>query len=296
MKTTLLLAAGTLAQLVLSTPLELSHQLLPRDDDSCGPNLQTCNPSSANSKTLPALGPDFSSLYLSLLDSVKGINFKRSTTTTTTQSRRDDTPSFCCAASTSCLTLTLSSSTTIPFCYDKFTTNYIFPDGSSGTLATGLFTTPDGTATANLLTGDFRNSSSSSSVSAAAAAAPATSSAAISGNIYAADPDAKPNTATLSIPPQYTAEGVGSAIPLTELGTVVASATATAAGTASASGSSAAVATSAAAGTAVASASASGSAASASQTGGAAAMGAGWVPGAAVVVGAGWAWAWVVAL
>lgn len=192
MKHALLVAASALAQLVLSSPLE--NQLLDPRADSCGSNLQTCSPSDASSETLPALGPDLSSLYLSLLDSVKGIHFKRNLLA----AHRRSTPSFCCATGTSCLTLSTYS---VPFCYDKFTTNFVFPDGSSGTIATGSFTGAD-SASADLLTGAFTNGSTT-------------------GNIYAADPAARPNTATLSIPPQYTASGVGSAIPLTALGTVV---------------------------------------------------------------------------
>lgn len=191
MKAALLVASGALARLVLGTPLE--DTLLARDDDSCGTNLQVCNPSDASAETLPALGPDLSGLYLSLLDSVKGINFEKRSLL-----RPRNTPSFCCATGTSCLTLSTFS---VPFCYDKFTTNFLFPDGSSGTIHTGTFSAAGG-ASADLFSGDYKNGTST-------------------GNLYADDAAAKPNTATLSIPPQYTASGVGSAIPLTALGTVV---------------------------------------------------------------------------
>ncbi|EKG17633.1 hypothetical protein MPH_05081 [Macrophomina phaseolina MS6] len=196
MKAVLSIAAGVLSQLVLSTPFQPS--LHARDDgDSCGTNLQVCNPPGASTTTLPALGPDLSGLYLSLLDSVKGISFEKRAQQHHHR-RRDNTPSFCCATGTSCLTLSTFS---LPFCYDKFTTNFLFPDGSSGTIHTGSFAAADG-ATADLLAGTYTNGSTT-------------------GNLYSADPAAKPNTATLSIPPQYTASGVGSAIPLTALGTVV---------------------------------------------------------------------------
>ncbi|KAL1639357.1 hypothetical protein SLS58_008071 [Diplodia intermedia] len=199
MKAVFLVASCTaaLAHLALASPL------VARDDkdDSCGANLQVCNPSGASTDKLPALGHELSGLYLSLLDSVQGINFKRDIAI---QPR--DTPSFCCATGTSCLVL---STYEVPFCYDKFTTNYIFPDGSSGTIFTGDFSSAAG-GTANLITGNYTGGK----------------------NLYSPDdPDAaadKPDTATLSIPPQYTASGVGSAIPLTALGaTVVVSAVAT---------------------------------------------------------------------
>ncbi|KAK5135417.1 hypothetical protein LTR04_004609, partial [Oleoguttula sp. CCFEE 6159] len=83
---------------------------------------------------------------------------------------------------------------------DKFTTNYFLPDGSYGQIASGAFTSADG-STANLLTGDYTSNSTS-------------------GNVYSASPADKPNTSTLSIPPQWTSSGVGSAIPITNLAQV----------------------------------------------------------------------------
>ncbi|KAL0257794.1 hypothetical protein SLS55_006958 [Diplodia seriata] len=199
MKAVFLVAGCTaaLAHLARGSPLVARED----KDDSCGANLQVCNPSGASTDKLPALGHELSGLYLSLLDSVQGINFKRDIPI---QPR--DTPSFCCATGTSCLVL---STYNVPFCYDKFTTNYIFPDGSSGTIFTGDFSSAAG-GTANLITGNYTGGK----------------------NLYSADdPDAaadKPDTATLSIPPQYTDSGVGSAIPLTALGaTVVVTAVAT---------------------------------------------------------------------
>ncbi|KAL8784643.1 MAG: hypothetical protein Q9195_008959 [Heterodermia aff. obscurata] len=87
----------------------------------------------------------------------------------------------------------------IPFCYDKFTTNYVLPDGAYGTVVTGNYTAPDGVA--NLLTGDFTLSDGTT------------------GNVYgSASSPSKPDTATLTVPTQYTAAGVGSALPVSELG------------------------------------------------------------------------------
>lgn len=201
MKAAFLLAgcASALVQRALSSPLE--NALVARDDDdhdSCGTNLEVCNPSGASTDKLPALGPDLSGLYLSLLDAVKGINFKRDSDHHH-MNRPRDTPSFCCATGTSCLLL---STYDIPFCYDKFTTNFIFPDGSSGTIHTGAFSSASG-GTADLLNGTYTNDDTTD------------------GDLYAGSHSAdKPDTATLSIPPQYTATGVGSAIPLTALGVV----------------------------------------------------------------------------
>jgi hypothetical protein len=78
---------------------------------------------------------------------------------------------------------------------DKFTTNYALPDGSYGTINGGSYTDTGGTA--NLITGNETNG----------------------GNIYANDPAAAPNTAMIDVSAQYTSSGVGSAIPVIDLGT-----------------------------------------------------------------------------
>lgn len=94
------------------------------------------------------------------------------------------------------------SSLAIPFCYDKFTTNYYLPDGSTGTVVGGSYKSTNNDI-ANLETGDYTLANGTT------------------GNIYSANAAAKPNTATLPIPSQYTATGVGSAIPITALGSKI---------------------------------------------------------------------------
>lgn len=204
--------------------------------DTCKPDFVACNPSSAKFTTTPDIGPDMSSLYTDLLDSVAGIHFlkrqpqERETvedvpgalrSASTKYDKRSSSVALCCklrhgerpgvgqsgantapssgAQGTSCLFL---HSHLLPFCYDKFTTNYFLPDGAHGTLHNGTFTSSTGTH-ANLLTGE------------------STSADGEPGNIYSAAPGARPDTATLSVPPQWTATGVGSAIPATGLGNVV---------------------------------------------------------------------------
>lgn len=154
------------------------------NDNPCQP----CQPSGATGNNPPAVGSDLSSLYTDVLNSVKGISFntKRSLTP-----RADS--GFCCVASLNCVNV---QSLNIPMCYDKFTTNFKFPDGSYGSLTTGEYNSNG--QTINLLTGNYSG-----------------------GNIYSAAPQDKPNTATLSVPPQYTGTGVGGAIPASELGSVV---------------------------------------------------------------------------
>jgi hypothetical protein len=130
-------------------------------------------------------------MYTDLLASVKDIKFQKRNV-----GARDD--GFCCRESLDCVNV---QSLNIPMCYDKFTTNYAFSDGSYGSLTSGDFV--QGGSQANLLTGEYTKEGGES------------------GNLYAEDPSAKPNTATLSIPPQYTASGEGSAIPASEIGSVM---------------------------------------------------------------------------
>ncbi|KAH9864568.1 hypothetical protein J1614_010503 [Plenodomus biglobosus] len=157
------------------------------NNDPCEP----CQPQGATGTTPPAMGSGLSSLYVDVLNSVKGIGFNRRSV----QVRAEQ--GFCCRQSLDCVNV---QSLNIPMCYDKFTTNYAFPDGSYGSLTTGDYTS--GTATANLISGNYTNGNDN-------------------GNIYASDPSARPNTATMSIPPQYTGTGVGAAIPATELGSII---------------------------------------------------------------------------
>jgi len=154
-------------------------------DNPCEP----CQPSGATASSAPAVGSDLSSLYTDVLSSVKDINFSRRSLTV-----RAADSGFCCVKSLDCVNL---QSVNIAMCYDKFTTNFKLADGSFGSLTTGEYTSSDNQQV-NLLSGDYSG-----------------------GNIYASAPQDKPNTSTLSVPPQYTGTGVGAAIPASELGSVI---------------------------------------------------------------------------
>jgi hypothetical protein len=78
---------------------------------------------------------------------------------------------------------------------DKFTTNFYLPDGSYGTLHTGNYTSREGDH-ANFIDGSYTVSGKS-------------------GNLYSGS---GLNTASVTIPSQWTSSGVGTAIPATELG------------------------------------------------------------------------------
>lgn len=162
--------------------------------DTCKP----CNPQGSTGTNPPAVGQDLKSLYIDLLGSVKNIHFRKRWADSI-QARA----AFCCRETLDCVKV---NNLNVPICYDKFTTNYAFADGSWGSLTTGEYNAKDGSK-ANLFTGEYTKAGGEK------------------GNVYASEPAAKPNTATLSIPPQWTGTGVGSAIPATELASIITAAT-----------------------------------------------------------------------
>lgn len=167
---------------VYATPLDLIAR------DECKP----CAPEGATGTDPPEIGSDLKDMYVDLLESVKDIHFRKRETDSVV-ARADG---FCCVLD--CVNV---QNLNIPMCYDKFTTQYAFPDGSYGSLTTGEYNQDGGKV--NLINGNYTKAGGET------------------GDIYSADPGAKPNTATLSIPPQWTSAGVGSAIPATELASVV---------------------------------------------------------------------------
>ena len=151
---------------------------------------EACQPQGATGTTPPAVGTELSSLYTDILSSIQGITFdKRSV-----HGRADG---FGCRQSLDCVNV---QNINIPMCYDKFTTNFQFPDGSFGNVAAGTYSS--GGTEVNLVSGDYTKDGQSA-------------------NIYSNNEAEKPNTSTLSIPAQYTGTGVGGAIPVTELGSII---------------------------------------------------------------------------
>lgn len=174
-----------LATMAYASPFEPLSKAT--DSEPCDP----CQPQGATGTNPPAVGADLSSLYIDVLASVKDIHFKKRSV----ESRAEG---FCCRQSLDCVNV---QSLNIAMCYDKFTTNFAFADGSYGSLTTGEYSS--GASSANLISGNY--STGNGEV----------------GNIYANDPQAKPNTATLSIPPQFTGTGIGGPVPISELGSVI---------------------------------------------------------------------------
>ncbi|TEY57595.1 hypothetical protein BOTCAL_0212g00100 [Botryotinia calthae] len=165
----------------------------------CQQGYTLCSPAGATTATAPQIGDsDFVNLFQDIVLSSLPAS-KRSLSSSSEHSvEKRDSASLCCVSSLTCLTM---HSLNIPFCYDQFTTNYYLPDDSYGTVVGGLYSSPSG-ATANLESGDYTEKDGTT------------------GNIYSSNSAAKPNTATLPMPSQFTASGVGSAIPASALGGV----------------------------------------------------------------------------
>ncbi|KAL2060804.1 hypothetical protein VTL71DRAFT_8856 [Oculimacula yallundae] len=154
---------------------------------SCSKGYSICTPPGATSISTPQINtPEFPNLYTNILDSsLPRLKLKRSEPSA-------GTASLCCNALLSCL---LMANVNIPFCYDKFTTNFFLPDGSYGTLVGGAYKSSKGD-TANLTSGEYVLVNGEK------------------GNIYSTGTP----TATLPLPSQFTGTGIGSAIPASSLG------------------------------------------------------------------------------
>ncbi|CAF9935434.1 MAG: hypothetical protein ALECFALPRED_006391 [Alectoria fallacina] len=183
--------------------LLLSNAHLIACDDSlhargaCSSSYTACNPKGAATTNEPPVGTGISVLFVDVVDTLDSANLakREAGQDTSVIETRAAGGSLCCADGTICLLL---QDLDLSFCYDNYTTNFFLPGGSYGQVHDGSYTSTDG-STANLLTGNYTLGNGSS------------------GNIYGT-PATPPNTATLTLPTQDTASGVGSAIPLTALG------------------------------------------------------------------------------
>ncbi|CAF9930445.1 hypothetical protein IMSHALPRED_008175 [Imshaugia aleurites] len=164
---------------------------------ACSSSYTACNPKGAATTNEPPIGTGISSLFVDVVDTLDSANLakREAGQGTGVLVTRASGGGLCCAEGTICLLL---QDFELSFCYDNYTTNFFLPGGSYGQVHDGSYTSTDG-STANLLTGNYTLGDGSS------------------GNIYGT-PATPPNTATLTLPTQDTASGVGSAIPVTALG------------------------------------------------------------------------------
>lgn len=247
----MLLFVTWIALLLLSSIATSNEAQLHARAEECASNFVLCNPKGASSVDLPAVGSALSSLYLDLLGSIQGVHKHKRVVdihhppTHSLYSRAskigiccmflyfmsDGSPVSCVDALRRChwnrlptaqrfvhtfllrmyaiIYLTHAQVISSPISFntpmqDKFTTNFLFPGGAFGTIVTGNYTSPTGDKV-NLLSGEY------------------TLADGLQGNIYgvASGLLSLPNIATLVLPTQYTAAGIGSAIPLTALGQVI---------------------------------------------------------------------------
>ncbi|KAK5955210.1 hypothetical protein OHC33_003890 [Knufia fluminis] len=159
----------------------------------CTANFKVCAPPDATSNSLGPIGSSWANLYMDIVKVVNDYDLDDDPPTTTTvdpngPARREQ--AFC------------FPEYKIPMCWDKYTTNVYFPDGTFGNVNNASFNTSAGD-TIDMVYGDYTLKDGTK------------------GNIY--DDNAmssmKPDTSTLSLPSPWTSSGVGSAIPATGLGT-----------------------------------------------------------------------------
>lgn len=162
--------------------------------DTCADGYTVCAPEGATTTDTPQIGDAaFQHLFVDIVNSDLPSNDEKRHLSSR------DSVSLCCVASLSCMSM---SNLDLPFCYDSFTTNYFLPDGAYGTVVGGAYKSATDDV-ANLETGDYTLANGTT------------------GNIYASDEAAVPNTSTLAMPSQFTGTGIGSAIPGSALGAEV---------------------------------------------------------------------------
>ncbi|OJD18182.1 hypothetical protein AJ78_01795 [Emergomyces pasteurianus Ep9510] len=163
----------------------------------CRPDYEMCIAEGAVSAVPPDIGPTMRKLFVSVVESVDVTNpWKREIAKRVNAMPRAESPALCCKSGMQCRLLKNYQTS---FCWDRFTTNFYFVDGSYGSILTGIYNTSSGDIV-DLISGKYIRSNGET------------------GNIYAGDQASKPNTNTMVLPPAWTSKGVGTAIPGSELG------------------------------------------------------------------------------
>ncbi|KAK2841661.1 hypothetical protein FQN49_006037 [Arthroderma sp. PD_2] len=166
---------------------------------TCNRGYEPCAAKGAGTGSPPDIGPDMVGFYADVVNSANGPGSeKRSLNERHDVIARDAGPSnLCCMEPSTGIRCLLLKGVKISFCWDRFTTNYYFADGSYGSVTTGDYHLANGDSV-NLIKGNYTRSNGEA------------------GNLY--DGGASPNLSTLPIPTQFTSKGVGTAIPGSELG------------------------------------------------------------------------------
>ncbi|ERF74529.1 hypothetical protein EPUS_08940 [Endocarpon pusillum Z07020] len=165
--------------------------------EPCPENYKPCSLPGVSKSSVPVVDNSLSGLYVDLVSSVKPQPVIRDLGANQVHHQaRDMSVSICCAEGIECRQLNVWD---LPFCWDRFTTNFFLPDGSYGNLFTGYYNSASG-AIANLVSGDIALPNGRTA------------------NIYSDAPQARPVTSLLAVPTPWTSKGLGTAIPNSELG------------------------------------------------------------------------------
>ncbi|KAL3421126.1 hypothetical protein PVAG01_07571 [Phlyctema vagabunda] len=172
-------------------PTVLSSSIFEKRDDQCAAGYKLCAPAGASSQSPPRIGDEaFQNLLVDMVQSSLP-EFKKKRA----HPQSDEVATLlCCIESLDCV---LMSNLLIPFCYDKFTTNYHLSDGSYGTIFDASYSSAQGDV-ANLANGVYTLADGKT------------------GDIFSNV--APPDTATLAMPSQFQGSGIGGPIPAGALG------------------------------------------------------------------------------
>ncbi|OAL75684.1 hypothetical protein A7D00_1284 [Trichophyton violaceum] len=171
---------------------------------SCSNGYVPCYPKGAEPGNPPDIGPEMVDFYVDLLSSVKGHGHGREKRSLNKNhgviARRGEEGELCCNGPGSGIQCLLLDGVKLPFCWDPFTTNFYFRDGSHGNLASGDYQASSGDKV-NLIQGNYTKPDGAEK------------------NIYGAKESA-PVLSNLPVPTPFTGSGVGKPIPGDKLGNV----------------------------------------------------------------------------
>lgn len=178
----------------------------------CAKGYELCVAEGSTGGLAPSMGDGLVDMYTDLVNSINAAKDKRSMAVqklpTKKNVKRNDeesddeeddyVPDLCCKADAGMQCLLLEGER-ISFCWDRFTTNYHFADGSYGNVVKGFYHTADGDVF-NLINGSYTLDNGDE------------------GNFYEEEDAPTPPTQSLDLPTPWTSSGVGTAIPGSELG------------------------------------------------------------------------------